>query len=446
MSNDHGPMTKMNDLTIVADATCTRCGCTCDDIALHVYENRIVEARRACQLGKQWFFSHRGQRHPACFIEGREASVEEGIERAADILTQALYPLVYGLSDTSTETQRVAVSIGDWIGGAVDTSTSTAQGPTGVAFHGVGEVTSTLGEIRNRGDLLIFWGCNPVASHPRHLTRYSLTPQGMFVPGGRKDRTCVAVDVRHTATADVADTFLQIRPGGDFEALWTLRALAKGVELDGAAVEADTGVPLAAWQNLMDLMKQAKFGVLLYGAGLMMTGGKHLNTESLLALTRDMNAFTRFVARPMRGRGNVTGADNVMTWQTGYPLGVNFSRGYPRFNPGEYTANELLERKEADAAMLVAADPERELSHAALKHLASIPRIVLGATGASTLATGADVVFHTATYGIHSAGTVYRMDEVPIPLRPALCSPLPADFDLLSALERRVRELKVARS
>ena len=54
------------------------------------------------------------------------------------------------------------------------------------------------------------------------------------------------------------------------------------------------------------------------------------------------------------------------------------------------------------------------------------------------------VVFHTATYGINTAGTVYRMDDVPIPLRPAFESPLPSDEAVLRGIERRVKELKAA--
>ena len=126
----------------------------------------------------------------------------------------------------------MAVGIGDWIGGTVDTTTSVCHGPSGMAFQGVGEVTCSLGEIKNRGDLIIFWGSNPAESHPRHFTKYSLMPKGMFLPNGRKDRTCVLVDVRKTKSAKAADIFLQIKPRKDFEALWVLRALAQGLELD----------------------------------------------------------------------------------------------------------------------------------------------------------------------------------------------------------------------
>lgn len=432
-----------HSLKIVEDATCTFCGCVCDDIELHVDGHQIVEAKRACVLGKAWFLNHEIEDIPACTIEGQPASLEAGIERASQILANSKYPIIYGLSDTTSESQRVAVGIGDWIGGNVDTTTSVCHGPSGMAFQGVGEVTASLGEVRNRGDLIIFWGSNPAESHPRHFTRYSLMPKGQFLPNGRKDRTCVIVDVRKTASAKAADIFLQIKPRKDFEALWTLRALAKGIELDLEKTLEETGVPLATWQDLMDRMKKAKFGVIFFGMGLTMTRGKHANSEALLALTRDMNAFTRFVCKPNRGHGNVTGADNVVTWRTGYPFGVNLGRGYPRFNPGEYTASDVLARKEADAAMIIASDPMANFSQPAREHLASIPYVAFDPKVTPTT-KHATVAFHVATYGINVPGTVYRMDDVPIPLRPAFDSPLPSDFDILTRMERRVKELKAA--
>ncbi|MEE3219441.1 MAG: formylmethanofuran dehydrogenase subunit B, partial [Planctomycetota bacterium] len=250
-----------DNLKIVQDATCTFCGCVCDDIDLKVEGHTITEAKRACILGKAWFLNHDIEEGPSCLIDHQPATVEEGIERAAQILCSAKYPQVYGLSDCPCEAQRKAVAIGDWIGGNIDTTTSVCHGPSGMAFQGVGEVTCSLGEVANRGDMIIFWGSNPAESHPRHFTKYSLMPKGLFTPNGRKDRTCVIVDVRKTKSAKAADIFLQIKPRKDFEALWTLRALARGLELDADEVERETGVSLDTWSDLMDRMKACKFGV-----------------------------------------------------------------------------------------------------------------------------------------------------------------------------------------
>ena len=40
------------ELKVVEDATCTFCGCVCDDMALTVENNRITKAKNACILGK----------------------------------------------------------------------------------------------------------------------------------------------------------------------------------------------------------------------------------------------------------------------------------------------------------------------------------------------------------------------------------------------------------
>ncbi len=432
-------------LKIVEDATCTFCGCVCDDITLKVDGDKIVEAKKACVLGKAWFLNHETEDRPSCLIDGQPSPLDAGYDRAADILCNASYPIIYGLSDSPCEAQRVAVSIGDWIGGNVDTTTSVCHGPSGMAFQSVGEVTCTLGEVANRGDLIMFWGSNPAESHPRHFTKYSLMPKGLFTPNGRKDRTCVVVDVRKTKSAKAADLFFQIKPRSDFEALWTLRALAAGVELDAEQVERETGVPLERWQDLMDRMKAARFGVIFFGMGVTMTRGKHCNSEAMLALTRDMNDYTRFVVKPNRGHGNVTGADNVVSWRTGYPFGVNHARGYPRFNPGEYTTADVLARGEADAALIIAADPMSNFSQPARNHLATIPYIALDPKETPTT-RGAAVAFTVATYGINTGGTVYRMDDVPLPLRPAFEVPHPSDERVLLEIERRVKQRKGVRA
>lgn len=430
----------MSELRIVENATCTFCGCVCDDMVLKVEGDRIVEAKNACVLGKAWFLNHHIEERPVALVDGRPAGLDEAIERASRILVEARYPVVYGLSDTTCEAQRIAVAIADRIGACVDTTTSVCHGPSGMAFQGVGEVTCSLGEVKNRADLVIFWGSNPAESHPRHMTRYSTMPKGLFVPRGRKDRTVVLVDVRRTKSAPAADLFLQIKPRKDFEALWALRALVKGVHLDDG-IEVETGIPLAQLQDLAQRMKACKFGVLFFGMGLSMTRGKHLNVEAALALARDLNQYTKFYIKPMRGHGNVTGADNVVSWQTGYPFGVSLARGYPRFNPGEFTTADTLARGEADAALIVASDPMANFSQPAREHLARIPYIVLDPKETPTV-RHATVAFTTATYGINTGGTVYRMDDVPLPLRPAFPSPYPSDEDVLRRLEEAIRRLQ----
>src|SRR5207302_11034177 len=95
----------------------------------------------------------------------------------------------------------------------------------------------------------------------------------------------------------------------------------------------------------------------------------------------------------------------------------------------------------ADAPLLIASDPAGNFSQPAREHLARIPCIVLDPKETPTTRQAA-VAITTATYGINVPGTVYRMDDVPIPQRPAFDSPYPGDEQVLEVIEKRIRELQ----
>ena len=189
-------------------------------------------------------------------------------------------------------------------------------------------------------------------------------------------------------------------------------------------------------------MKRCRSGVVFFGLGLagsrmwdderpLNTG--HIHVAALLQLVAELNAVTRFAARRMRLQGDVSGADNVLLWQTGYPFAVDISRGYPRYNPGEFSANELLERRETDLCVIVGAETIPYFSKAARECLKSIPTIVIDYPNAP-LEFAPNVRITTAVYGLHAAGTAYRMDNVPLPLRALQTSNYPTDEDVMSDL------------
>jgi len=421
-------------LELIENVACTVCGCVCDDLRITVQSGRIRKAEGACRLAEPWLLGQDSRQPPVAEIDGQPASLEAGIARAAHILRAARAPLIYGLSRSSTQGQRAALALADRIGATIDTTASLCHAPSVMALQEAGESTCSLGEVKNRADLVIFWGSNPVESHPRHFERYSVDPLGELIPTGRADRVVVVADIHATASTDAADLFLPIEPGRDFEALWTLRSLVRDIPVDRAA---STGAPLPLLQDLAERMRSCRFGIVFFGLGLSMNGLGHRSVEALLRLVTDLNDHTRFYARRMRVTGDVAGADSVLAWQTGYPFSVNLARGYPRYNPGEFSALEMLERSEADACLLVGSEGVTRFSEAALANLRRIPTIALDHPTVES-AIPPTVRFTTAVYGVHKVGTAYRMDEMPIPLRSLLPTKYPSDIDVLSGIQEKV--------
>jgi len=412
------------------DVACTVCGCVCDDLAVTVDAGRVVAAEGTCALSDPWLRAQNTHRPPAALVDGVAAEPDAAFARAAELLRSSRAPLIYGLSRSTTEGQRAATALADRIGATIDTTASTGHAPSLMALQQVGESTCTLGEVRNRADLVVFWGSNPVVTHPRHLERYSADPVGRFVPGGRRDRYVVVVDDRETETAKVADRFIRVEPGRHWEALWQLRLLVKGIDTPGTAAP-------GSWAELAARMKACRCGIVFFGGGITREPLAHRTVEALLQLVTDLNLHTRFYARRMRRFGDVAGADSVLAWQTGFPFGVNLARGYPRYNPGEFTGPELLARGEVDVCLVVGGETVADLPPAARAHLERIPVILLDAPDADTPLPAA-VRFATAVYGVHRPGTAYRMDEVPVPLRVILPTDYPSDGDVLGELLRRV--------
>src|SRR5579872_11173 len=251
-------------LTVFENIACTQCGGVCDDLRSTVDGGRVVRAEGACEIAEPWYLAQESQHPPAAAIREKSVSIEAALDRAAEILSDSCAPLIYGLSRSSTDGQRAAVALADRLGATIDTTASLCHGPSIIALQQAGESTSSLGEIRNRSDLVVFWGCDPVVSHPRHLERYSVDPVGEFVPAGRGGRTIVVVDNHPTASSALADLFIEVEPDGDFEALWTLRSLIHGTPPTPGS---RTGARLEVLADLAERMKQCTSGVAFFGLG-----------------------------------------------------------------------------------------------------------------------------------------------------------------------------------
>jgi formylmethanofuran dehydrogenase subunit B len=432
----------------VYDVVCPFCGTLCDDLEVDVEikEGTIVEVRNGCQIGTKKFFSSNPSSHrynkPRIRENGpfKEVSWEEAFDKAAEILINAKRPMLYGFSSTECEAQSKGVELAEILGGILDNTASVCHGPSLLAIQDVGAPMATLGEFKNRADLVVFWGSNPVHAHPRHMGRYSEFVRGYFRKDGRNDRFIVVVDPRNTHTAQIADLYIQIKPNEDYELLNAIRAMVRGVEPDEKEI---SGVPIEKITELVKILKTCNFGVIFFGMGLTHSLAHHRNIDAAISLVRELNDHTKFLLLPMRGHYNVTGANTVFAWNTGYAYSIDFSKGYPRYNPGEFSAVDLLMRDEIDASLIVASDPASNFPAASVKNLFKHPLISIEPHETPTSAN-ADINFPAAIAGIECEGTAYRMDKVPIRLRKVKDAPRGclSDKEILEKLIEKIKEKK----
>jgi formylmethanofuran dehydrogenase subunit B len=404
----------------ITDVVCSLCGCVCDDIVVEVEDNKVTKVKRgACSVGKSKLLGHERIKTPMLRENGelKEISYDEAIKKAAEILYKSRRPLLYGWSSTVCEASRMGVELAADLGGVVDNTASVCHGPSVLAIQDVGLPSCTLGEIKNRADLIIYWGANPAAAHANHMKRYSYVSKGFWTAEGKKGKKLVVVDVRKTMTSKMADVFLQIEQGKDYQIFSALRAILRG---HGDVVPDNVGgIAKEQLLEVADMVKEAKFGITFFGMGVTHTGARHNNIVNAIQFTRAAHLFGKWSIMPMRGHYNVTGFNQVCCWQTGFPFSVDLTRGYPWYNPGETSSTDLLARGDCDSAMIIASDPGAHFPGAALRHLAKIPVIQIDPF-ANPTTEFADIIIPSTISGIESPGGVYRMDNIPLRLRKIL--------------------------
>ena len=392
-------------------ATCLGCGCACDDITVVVQGGTIADAINACSLGRAWFGD--GKVPAEVRSHGRAVPLEQAIADAATLLGAARRPLVYLAPEITSEAQRAAVAIADRLGAALDSPTSEIADGI-LAAQRRGRAGATLGEIRQRADLIVFWGVDPSVRYPRYTSRYAVEPVGVQALDGRNSRTVVAVDVGPCRGPDSADERVALVPAEEVDALSAMRAAVLGRA---------TGSPsLVRVEELARRMARGRYAVIVHDAEPGELAPEADRAEALVALAQALNGPSRCALSSLRAGGNRSGADVVLTWQTGFPMAVDFAPGYPCYRPRDGAA-VWLQRREIDAALVVGSAVH--LPAAVARGLAAVPAVVIG-PGASATPFKPAVAVDTGVAGIHENGTAFRMDDVPLPLRAALHGVAPA--------------------
>ena len=411
----------------VEHVTCLGCGCGCDDVTVTIRDGRIAAADPTCHLGQAWFGD--GEVPAKVLHQGEPTSVERAISAAAaELLAARGHCLVYLGLDLTSESQRVALAIADLLRAVVDGPTSETAANGLLTAQRRGRAAATLGEIRNRADTLLFWGVDPAQRYPRFLDRYALEPAGTQVPQGRPGRTVIAVSVGADRALPDADRQIEIAPDQEIEALSLMRLAVLGRALPSSSPLLNVAAELA------NTLARARYAVVIHDAEPTAERRNPLRAEALITLTQALNGPTRSALCSLRAGGNRVGTESVLTWQTGFPFAVDYSRGFPRYTPGERGLGRIAGGG-LHAALVVGSAMAN--GPAALPDL----RTVVIGPRASESAFKPLVAIDTGVAGIHEGGTAYRMDEVPLRLRPPLEGARPAMPVLLALHEAVRREL-----
>ncbi len=382
-----------------------------------VKDGKLIAQSPVCESTAEALANLNEADSTAALKTGICCSLEEGVQAARELLRQSRAPLFFGMGGMGTNSQRAAIQLAERLGGIIDPGGSPLARASLLALQRVGLSTCSLGEIKQRADVILIWGADPMMTHPRLLERLKIS---------RDSRTVIVLDQQRTATASIASQFIPLAAEDQLDAITALRLLLKD---NSVTPSLNSKLPWEQLRELAGQMRSCRYGTILFGEGLAKGHIAELNVESLYRLVEELCSHTRFTARAL---GEST-AENVLAWQTGYAQAVDFHAGFPQSLPGEFSANELIERRDTDCAVILGSQSLTHLSAVARKVLADIPTILIQPVSQRT-DFQPTVQLMTAVDGIHLDDTIYRFDDIALPLRQLIKTTLPSVASVLHSL------------
>ena len=374
---------------------CPFCGLFCDDLSVAISRDRIEVLGKGCALAKELYAAIEPPLPPR--VDGREASLEAACARSAEILAASHFPLVAGLG-CDLVGAKAAVSLAESIGAVIDHAASDAMFRNILPLQDKGWMATTFAEIKNRADLVILAGTDVVSRFPRFFERFVWNTESLFGPKNPPDVVYLGggFDIRAGHSPDgKAPTVINCDTLRLAELFQALRAIYRGRALQATEV---AGASVASLEALAQKIKGAKYGALVWAVADLEGPHGDLAVQAMCDLVTEINETSRFSCVPLGGSENALGAQQVCTWQEGFPLRTGFAGGVASYDPYLNSWRRLLESGEADAVLWLSA-----FKGGSLPFETKIPTIVLGAPG-TAFAREPEVFIPVGTPGIDHAG------------------------------------------
>ncbi len=376
---------------------CAGCSCLCDDVSFFVKDRKVVKTLNLCQIGMRRLLTTTAEHR----LPGLSRTLlRDSLRRAIELALTKSPVLVIGAEGLDQSALACSLELtralrGLWLPWAFEGIRRFFS-----AAADWGWATALLDEVRDKADLVVFWCSDPLTTHCRHLSRYSVFARGRCTERGVADRVLVGIGRQQNLLERLCRLYFVVKPEEDAAFIDTL------VE-DTERTRSGRYRDLPFLKNNIDRASYIAVFV----------DPEQLNEEGLSALFRwasvvNRSGSARCVVLPLLSSGvNVAGFIQCSIDLLGRPIGGDFS----------LSSHHVLEREGVDAlsewvGSVIMIDPspyghpwKMELP----KSLADKPRVVITPFKQSPV-DHATIVIPTKLPGIETEGTFFRADWVPL--------------------------------
>ena len=403
--------------------TCPFCSLLCDDIELKVKNNSFRSFNTNCLILKKSIKKKVQDQFPR--IKGKKTTMSLALDELAKLIKKSKSMLFTGMG-TDIKGTQASLDILDKFGGIIDHFSGDSYSKSLKSIQEIGGVYLTLSELKNRCDtIIIIETIDQVV--PRLFERYIFPKETI---NRIKKRKIVYIGSKipqfllENKNRFIFE-FISINSQNLLNLISNLRQNINNNNLDNIK---DKNLIF-----LFKLLKKTNYGSIIWSAKELDKDLGDLIINEINLLIQDLNKFTRFAGMSLSGIHHLLTVNEVLLWQTGFPIRTSFLKGYPNHNVDQFSTTQLLKRKEVDLVVWIDSFHEERII---LKK--NIKSVLLG-TPNHPQKKNADIFIPLGTPGLDHNSHLLRADKVvSMSLKKIRNISLPSVSDVLKKVKERI--------
>ncbi len=383
--------------------TCPHCGLLCDDLSVEVSELTVQlnnPLDPTCKHAFEEASLAKGYR-PNPLIAGKPASEEQALEKAAELLKTAQLPLISGLI-ADVQTCREALALAEKLGGVIDHANGASMRKSTSVMQRIGEVKTTLSEVRNRADCVVIFGKNVTDKFPRLLQRV-LSPEKSLGNESTKSKKIFIIDISQDGVTRCEQkeniTYMFLNYPLLESIIYRFQEIITKEKISNHDIESEELL------KLFKIISSSQYTTFIWTTSEFKSESVEHTVQALTEIIKLLMKKIRCVALSLSGSKAEVTANHVATWQTGVSLPVSFTQGVPIHDPVIYDGTKMIHNQETDCLLWISTYNPNDAPPAT-----DIPTIVLGHP--KIQCEYADVYLPVGVPGIDHRGLACRTDSV----------------------------------
>ena len=379
------------------EAICPFCALLCDDITVRLDSADCSVEANDCHLAQSRYSTIGKPKHDRCYLHGTPIDHTKAIQTAAEMISKSKALVIAGML-TDVAGARAALKLAERKCAVIMQSDGKRNSLQTSRVQRSGGYFTTLAEIRNRADLIIMFGREPVSACPRILD--TLCPQR-----SKPDSSDGRVSFVAIGTPEENDSVFEgLKSFECSPEQYGMLTDAIRLRVENKRHNSNLGfISDEQIDRLTAMITKANYPVLVWSESDFQFSLGDLAIDSINQLIETLNIKKRSAGLVVSGSASSSTVNQVATWQFGKPTPLSFRSGKPNYFPEIHSIDSIVKRNDVDIVLWVGGLDENPQIPESTADIIAISH---------SMPTNSQLFIPIGIPGIHHDAHLFRTDQV----------------------------------